>query len=120
MKKVMAVTAAVAALLAAGCSVDEKVSPVDQAAKECARFSADFTAEPGSVVIDSSSEYDTDSLAALVCVMDALGTPSIVNEQMMGTNSLMGMQSVTEDGVSYKWSFHPDNGLDVYIEDVEE
>ena len=71
MKKVMAVTAAVAALLM-GCSVDEKVSPVDQAAKECARFSADFTAEPGSVVIDSSSEYDTDSLAALVCVC-ALG-----------------------------------------------
>lgn len=53
----------------------------------------------------------------LVCMLDALHTPDRVVHEMETTTALMGRQSEQADGLSYEWSYHPDNGLDLTISD---
>lgn len=53
--------------------------------------------------------YDT------ACILSAINTPSYILSNMETTNSLMGRQSDTFDGIDVSWSYHPDNGLDVVI-----
>jgi hypothetical protein len=53
--------------------------------------------------------YDT------ACVLSAVGTPTYILSNMETTNSLMGRQSDTFDGIDVSWSYHPDNGLDVVL-----
>lgn len=53
--------------------------------------------------------YDT------ACVLSEIGTPTYILSNMETTNSLMGRQSDTFDGIDVSWSYHPDNGLDVVV-----
>lgn len=120
MMKIMGVGAAVVVL--AGCGVVQtdatEPSPVDEAAASCARFSSSFSHEPGAISIDGDGGYASDAMSATVCVLGELDTPDIVVSQMESTNSLMGMQTAEANGVVYKWSYHPDNGLDLFIQDA--
>lgn len=58
-------------------------------------------------------------IATTVVVLDELDTPDVVYSRMERTTSLMGLQEDEFDGLVMRWSYHPDNGLDIIIEDNE-
>lgn len=64
-------------------------------------------------------EGDEDILGAsysdILCVLEAVDTPSSVLSQMDNTNSLMGIQNASWDGLTASWSYHPDRGLDISL-----
>ena len=46
-------------------------------------------------------------------LIDKLGLPDSLFEDMTMTNALMGKQSEEYENYVVEWSYHPDNGLDV-------
>jgi hypothetical protein len=54
--------------------------------------------------------------STISCVLDVLEVPSLVRTRMSNTNSLMGIQEATFDGIRAQWSYHPNNGFDIYFE----
>lgn len=69
------------------------------------------------LAVDTANEYDTKGVKTIGCVLGALDTPKYVIKMMSGTTALMGVQKVKADGLKYRWSYHPDNGLDLIIID---
>jgi hypothetical protein len=67
------------------------------------------------LIIDTRSKYG--SYEALECVLDHLGTSRAIRAQMNSTTAMMGVQDAEEDGLTYKWSYHPDNGVNMVITD---
>ena len=55
----------------------------------------------------------------IACVLFAIDTPDPTISRIDSTNSLMGQQEATFNGLNLLWTYHPDNGLDIYIELVE-
>jgi hypothetical protein len=59
------------------------------------------------------SEYSGASYSDLVCVIDAVGTPSYINDNIMSVRAIDGRQSDEFNGIVVSYSFHPDNGMDI-------
>jgi len=58
-------------------------------------------------------DYYGADLYDVVCVIEAIKTPSYIISNMETTNSLMGRQTATFEDIEVSWSYHPDNGLDI-------
>ncbi len=69
------------------------------------------------LAVDTANEYDTKGIKTIGCVLSALDTPKYVIKMMEGTTALMGIQKIKADGLKYRWSYHPDNGLDLIVID---
>lgn len=52
---------------------------------------------------------------ALSCVINALGISDALRSRVNSTTALQGQQSATEDGLTYEWSYHPDNGVEMTV-----
>jgi hypothetical protein len=65
------------------------------------------------IVIDTGSKYG--SVGGVTCVWSHLNTPSSVTEGVVSMTALQGQQSAAHEGISYSWSYHPDNGLNMVI-----
>jgi hypothetical protein len=52
---------------------------------------------------------------ALGCLLGGLETSEAIVSNMNNTTSLMGRQTATDGDLTYEWSYHPDNGLDMTI-----
>lgn len=59
------------------------------------------------------------SYGDISCVIDFLDVPLSVQNRMDNTNSIMGVQEASFDGIKVQWSYHPNNGFDLYFE-IEE
>ena len=66
-----------------------------------------------SLIIDTGSQYGT--LTGAACVVKALNTPTYVISQIDATTALMGAQTATANGITYRWSYHPDTGVKMTI-----
>ena len=51
----------------------------------------------------------------IACSLGEIGTPDHVIAQMDGTRALDGMREAEWDGFTAKWTYHPDDGLDVIL-----
>jgi len=51
-----------------------------------------------------------------VCILDELEAPTSVYSRISNTNSLMGVQDAEWDNITVRWTYHPDNGLDISID----
>jgi len=51
-----------------------------------------------------------------ICILDELDAPTSVYSRISNTNSLMGVQEAEWDNIKIRWTYHPDNGLDVSID----
>jgi hypothetical protein len=101
----------------------------DQARKERTRFEAAYAQcgdagktltsadENTTLIIDTGSERG--SLVAMTCVLNHLQTSQAIRAQMDATTAMMGVQDAEEDGITYKWSYHPDNGVNMVIKDTQ-
>lgn len=58
-------------------------------------------------------------LGDIFCVLDELDVPDSVLTRMSSTRALDGRQTGEWDEFSASWGYHPDNGLDVVIETVQ-
>ncbi|SCX56391.1 hypothetical protein SAMN03159343_3403 [Klenkia marina] len=65
------------------------------------------------IVVDTGSKYG--STAGMDCVLRELSTPQSTIAAIGRTTSLMGVQDDDQDGVTYSWSYHPDNGVNMVI-----
>lgn len=54
----------------------------------------------------------------IVCILEALDTPTYVTTAMENTRALDGRQSEEWEGFETSWTFHPDEGLNVLIREV--
>jgi hypothetical protein len=70
------------------------------------------------LTIDTEGE-DTGgaSIEALAAVLYALDTPDAVIARMDSTRALDGRQDASWADLTASWTYHPDDGLDVIIED---
>jgi len=64
--------------------------------------------------------YSGGEYATLVCILNNLDAPTTLLERMLRTSAIMGSQEQTWSGISSRWSYHPANGLDVYLQIIEE
>jgi len=55
-------------------------------------------------------------ISDLSCAIMSVGVPDSVVSRMDSTTSLMGQQEATFDGITVRWSYHPNNGLDLSFE----
>ena len=71
--------------------------------------------EGKTIAVDTmgDEEYSGASYGDLVCIINAVGTPSYVNSNIMSVRALDGRQSDEFDGIEVSYSFHPDNGMDI-------
>lgn len=66
-------------------------------------------------VVNTRSEYnDIDGVA---CLLYGIDTPRSIIARMDSTTSLQGQVQAKSDDYSYSWSYHPDNGLNLVIEE---
>lgn len=65
------------------------------------------------VLVETRTEYG--ATQPVNCLFSLLGTSAAVTAQVDATTSLMGLQEATEGTLSYKWSYHPDSGLNMII-----
>lgn len=56
---------------------------------------------------------------ALSCVINALGLSDALRSRINSTTALQGQQSATEKGLTYEWSYHPDNGVEMTVREED-
>ena len=82
-------------------------------------FSADED-DWNSIYLDGKGDESSGmEVADIACVLFSIDTPDPTISRIDSTNSLMGQQEATFNGLNLLWTYHPDNGLDIYIELVE-
>jgi ABC-type dipeptide/oligopeptide/nickel transport system ATPase component len=55
-------------------------------------------------------------ISDLSCAINSVGVPDSVVSRLSTTTALMGQQEATFDGITVRWSYHPNNGLDMSFE----
>jgi len=66
------------------------------------------------------SEAAGADIADIACVLTELDIPDSVTTRIDSTRALDGRQSAEWDEFSASWGYHPDNGLDMVIETVDQ
>ena len=59
---------------------------------------------------------DVDTIVTFFVALDA---PEVLYSRFDSTSSLMGLQEYEWDGLHVQWTYHPDNGLDILVEDSQ-
>lgn len=116
-----ALSIVVTTLLFESREADTKSQPRLQAAHdECTDGSA-ATLEVGdsgrSLLVDTG---ESGSFLELACVLGELDTSEATMHAMDSTTAMMGVQTTEEQGLEYRWSYHPDNGLNMTITELDD
>lgn len=115
MKKLFAISATSLLLVSlTGCA--GSFDTFQKAFESCGSPSGVSVSDNGTTLsVDTMGEedYSGADYYDMVCIVNAVGTPSYIISNMDTTNSLMGRQFDEFDGIEVSWSFHPDNGANV-------
>lgn len=79
----------------------------------CTSSHSYLASDASSLTINGEDKYDTEAASDAFHVLNALGMPSYIKDEIEGTNSLMGRQRESANGYTVSWTYHPDNGLDI-------
>lgn len=81
-------------------------------------FGAQIAEDGKSLYLNGSGDEDFLGMSSSdeFCILDELGMPAMVKTRMLETNALMGVQEAEWQGITAKWTYHPDNGMDVSLE----
>lgn len=66
--------------------------------------------------LDFKDHYNSDALQLVKDVNNALGFSESLYEKMILTRALDGMQSDENENFKVSWTYHPDQGLNVFYE----
>jgi hypothetical protein len=93
------------------------VSKLSRAYRACQSQDSARTLQLGdggrTIIVDTRDEYV--SMAGVECLWAELETPQSITAKVGSTTAMMGEQSAQSGGLSYSWSYHPDNGLNMVI-----
>ena len=92
--------------------IQDRIDALESAYGECEGDNTYLSSDGLSLTIDGEDEYDYDSLADILIVIESLDLPDSLWDEMLNTSALMGKQSAKYDDYEVSWSYHPDNGLD--------
>jgi len=74
-----------------------------------------------SLSLENEGEDDFSGLssAEVFCILDELGMPDHVEQDMLNTTSMDGRREASWEGMTASWSYHPDRGIDtiIYLEE---
>jgi len=103
---------------AADAEVQDAMDALGSAAKICGDGLKTLTLsnDKASVMVDSKNQDDDKSTTAIICMNMLLGAPDSLASKMSDTTAMAGAQDMSWDHYSARWTFHPDNGLDVIYE----
>jgi len=97
-----------------------QLTQIEQARKDC-RLPASAVGDDGrTLLVDHKGEDDTDGLSMdqLVCALTALEVTDALVAQMGATRAMDGVQTGSWGRYTAVWSYHPDSGLDIVIEEA--
>jgi hypothetical protein len=69
-------------------------------------------------LIGEGEESSGASIYDIVCVLAELDMPDSVASQIERTTAMMGVQQAAWGDFEASWSYHPDNGLNMIVEQV--
>lgn len=64
-----------------------------------------------------ASGVGEDEIGDLACILVAIETPRSVTAAMDSTTAMMGRQHEEDGDFTYEWSYHPDNGFNLIVEE---
>lgn len=120
------VAASAAALLLSACGGEDPSysSRLATAAIDCEL--APYVKDSGkTVILDTQGEEDDrldgpyPEMEQLACLLDAMETPDYIRDHMANTTGNDGLQTDTWDGIEARFKYHPDNGFDLVLVDME-
>ncbi|GAB2762729.1 hypothetical protein [Nocardioides pakistanensis] len=96
-----------------------------EAAKETCQKDAGYAAmvdtvevvDDGRTLLMSTEKDGLAGLEGVVCMLDELETPESVVNRVAKTTAMMGELTASADDLDYSWTYHPDNGLNMVVED---
>lgn len=65
-----------------------------------------------------ASGVKSDMVGFLGCFLTEFDTPQAIVAAMDTTTSMMGRQEQSDGDMSYQWTYHPDNGMDLIVTDA--
>ena len=65
------------------------------------------------LLVDTESEYG--SIENAGCFLAYIDTPRRITSAMSNTTALMGAQTDQANGYTYRWTYHPDNGVNIIV-----
>lgn len=66
-------------------------------------------------VINTRSEGN--DVAGAACLLYGIDTPQAIIARIDSTTALQGQETARANGFIYRWTYHPDNGLNMVIEE---
>lgn len=85
----------------------------------CTSGKAVLSSDGTSINVDSKDQYDVDAAVDILSIITELNLPDTLFTEMCSTTALMGRQTKTYGDIEVSWSYHPDNGLDVFFRIVD-
>lgn len=95
---------------------------IESAAEECTQILS-VSDEGKTIILHLPGEDGADDIFALtdedrlLCVLDELGMPSAVRNHITQTRALDGQQTDEWDDFTARWTYHPDPGLRLVIQE---
>lgn len=97
----------------------EALRKLRKAKNACESDGTSISSDVKSITVDSYGKYDFTSIADIMIVINILGLPDSLYDEMCATNALMGRQTESFENYEVCWSYHPDNGLDAIFKYIE-
>ncbi|MCS6547654.1 hypothetical protein NYS50_07190 [Curtobacterium flaccumfaciens pv. flaccumfaciens] len=118
--------AALAAASFAGCAKAEPPTPrFKTAIEKCdirGEDGVEYADEGASLILSTAGEDDFGSgmitWSDVECVLKRTKATEATLNRMLSTRALDGMQDASWKGVEASWTYHPDNGFNISLEDT--
>jgi hypothetical protein len=93
------------------------VPPIREALVACSNLLTKNEGDGGHSVHLGTKGSDKVTIEEMACVLNGLDIPDAVVSQIDKTTAMQGVQTATWGEFSAKWTYHPDNGLDIIVTD---
>jgi hypothetical protein len=117
---VRAVVGATVALLVASCASSPPADAFAEAMEACVpqAGASDVRIEGDQLRINNKGDQDNSGvpLDDVWCLLDKLDAPAQIRESMTRTSANDGDQTAEFSGYEVTWRYHPNRGLDVFID----
>jgi hypothetical protein len=93
----------------------------EQAQEDCSDSAYIEIGDEGYTLTMTSQGKDSPgaTFEEIACILDALDTPDAVVSQMDRTRALDGIQEATWEDITASWSYHPDSGINLILQQEE-
>jgi hypothetical protein len=69
---------------------------------------------------DHPEEQQLNAMLSYLCILEELDAPESLHARMNSTRAMDGTQSYDQGPLNYVWSYHPDSGMNLIIEESDE